>query len=367
MKIAAAVFGEPGAPLGLESLELDDPSGDLVLVRMKASGVCHSDLHVLNGEWPMPDGPIVLGHEGAGIVEAVGERVTEVQPGDHVVLSWFAPCRRCSSCVAGRAWLCRSTRALDNALPDGSSPLSRENGESVAPYLGVAAFAEATLVPESAVVKIPEEVPFPVAALIGCAVTTGVGAVVNAARVLPGESAVVIGCGGVGQSIISGLEIASAEKIIAVDLSEDRLSQARELGATQTIRGDDPRLIERVLEITGGGADYAFEAIGRPQTIRILPELVVQGGKAVLVGLTATGAEVPFEPAKLVDQGKSIIGCNYGNSVPSIDFRRMTSLYLRGKLPLDRLIGREVDLNEVNEAFEDLAAGAGLRTIIRFP
>jgi len=366
MKIKASVFEHPGEGLKLETLELDDPSGDLVLVRMMASGVCHSDLHVLNGEWPMPGGPIVMGHEGAGVVEAVGDRVTDVEPGDHVILSWFAPCRRCSSCSAGRAWLCRNTLALDNCLPDGSSPLARDDGERVAPYLGVAAFSEAVLVPESAVIKIPEEVPFPVAALIGCAVTTGVGAVVNAARVLPGESAVVIGCGGVGQSIISGLEISSAGTIIAVDLSDERLALARELGATHVLRGDSPDLTQVILGLTGGGADYAFEAIGRIETIELLPDLLVQGGKAVLVGLTATGAKARFEPAKLVDQGKTIIGCNYGNSVPSLDFKRVASLYLSGRLPLDRMVGREVGPEKINEAFDELVAGTGLRTIVRF-
>jgi S-(hydroxymethyl)glutathione dehydrogenase/alcohol dehydrogenase len=363
--VAAMVFEGVNKPLVRETLDLAHPTGDQVLVRLKASGVCHSDLHILNGDWPMPEGPIVLGHEGSGIVEAVGPQVTEVSVGDHVVLSWFASCRRCVACLSGRAWLCEGTRAFDNTLPDGSTPLHRTDGSDVAPYLGVATFAEATVVPESAVVKIPKAVPFPVAALIGCAVTTGIGAVIHAASVAPGDSAVVIGCGGVGQAIVIGLKLVGADPIVAVDLSSDRLAHVRELGATHTVLGDAPDLIEQVNGITHG-AEYAFEAIGRPQSIEMLPDLVRAGGSAVLVGLTATGARASFEPAALVDQGKSIIGCNYGNAVPKVDFARMAKLYLSGALPLDKLIGRSISLDQTNEAFDDLRAGAGLRTIIEY-
>lgn len=363
--VDAMVFEQANRPLVRETLTLSAPTGDQVLVRMKASGVCHSDLHVLNGDWPMPAGPIVLGHEGSGIVEAVGPQVTEVSVGDHVVLSWFAPCRRCVACLSGRAWLCHNTRALDNTLPDGSTPLHRADGSAVAPFLGVATFAEATVVPESAVVKISPEVPFPIAALIGCAVTTGIGAVIHAASVVAGESAVVIGCGGVGQAIVIGLRLVGADPIVAVDLSPERLALVREFGATHTLLGDDPRLVEKIREITDG-ADYAFEAIGRPQSIELLPELIRAGGSAVLVGLTATGARASFEPAALVDQGKSIIGCNYGNTVPKVDFARVAQLYLSGALPLDKLVGRQIGLDQTNEAFDDLRSGTGFRTVINY-
>ena len=363
--VDAMVFVGVDQPLVRETLDLTAPTGDQVLVRMKASGVCHSDLHVLNGDWPMPDGPIVLGHEGSGVVEAVGPQVTEVSVGDHVVLSWLASCRRCVACLSGRAWLCQRTRAFDNTLPDGSTPLHRADGSDVAPFLGVATFAEATVVPESAVVKISSEVPFPIAALIGCAVTSGIGAVIHAASVIAGESAVVIGCGGVGQAIVIGLKLVGADPIVAVDLSPEKLAQARDLGATHTVLGTEPNLVQRIHEITGG-ADYAFEAIGRPQSIELLPELIRPGGSAVLVGLTSTGARASFEPAALVDQGKSIIGCNYGNTVPKVDFARMAQLYLSGALPLDKLIGRSITLDQTNEAFDDLKAGTGLRTIIEY-
>ena len=195
--VSARVFTQPSEPLDAEELRLTEVRDDLVRVRLRASGVCHSDLHVAAGEWTA-DGPLVLGHEGAGVVEAVGPGVADARPGDHVVLSWLAPCRRCKHCARGEAWLCNGMRALDNVLPDGTTIFLRRDGTPVRAYLGLGTFAEATVVPESAAVPIPKDVPFTVAALIGCAVTTGVGAVINTARVRPGDTAVVLGCGGVG-------------------------------------------------------------------------------------------------------------------------------------------------------------------------
>ena len=359
------VFMGPGLPLGSETLEIEEASDDRVLVRMRASGVCHSDLHVVNGDWPT-DPPVVLGHEGAGVVEAVGPAVLDVRPGDHVALSWFAPCRRCRQCVSGRAWACANTRATANALPDGSSPLHRHDGAVVWPYLGLGTFAEAVVVPESAAVPLPGDVPSPVAALIGCSVTTGVGAVLNTARVRAGDSAVVIGCGGVGQSIVLGLRLVGSDPIVAVDLSEERLALARELGATHTLAGDDPELVPEIRRLTGG-ADHAFEAIGFSGTIELLPELLVPGGTAVVVGMPALGVRAAFSPLDLADQGKRIVGCNYGSSVPAVDFPRLARLYRAGRLPLDRLIARTCDLDGVNGALEDLERAVGLRTVIEYP
>lgn len=353
----------PGRGLETRTLRLAGPRDDQVLVRIHASGVCHSDLHVLDGDWPVEE-PIVLGHEGAGVVEAVGPAVRDLKPGDHVVLSWFAPCRRCAACAAGRAWLCSNTKAVANTLPDGSTPLADEDGAPVLPFLGLGTFSEYAVVPEAAAIVVPDEVPFPVGALIGCAVTTGVGAAVHTAAVRPGESAVVVGCGGVGQAIVLGLGLAGAHPVVAVDLAEGRLELARELGATHTLRGDDPALAEKVVEITGG-AHHAFEAIGRPATIEALPGLLRAGGNAVLVGMTALGTKVSFDPFDLADQGKNILGCNYGSSVPTVDFPRLARLYLSGRLPLDRLVGGEGGLGDLPAAFADLRAGAGLRTVVR--
>lgn len=362
--VRASVFTAADAPLVTERLELAEPVGDQVRVRMRASGVCHSDLHTVNGDWPAT-GPLVLGHEGAGVVEAVGPGVLDVQPSDHVVLSWFAPCRRCAHCASGRAWACSNSKATSHTLPDGSVPLRRSDGTPVAPYLGLGTFAEAVVVPESAAVRIPPDVPFAVAALIGCAVTTGVGAVVHTAGVRAGESGVVIGTGGVGQAIVLGLRLVGAHPVVAVDLSDDRLELARELGATHTIRGDDPDLRRRVKQLTGG-ADHAFEAIGNPATIELLPRLIGTGGNAVIVGMTAMGQRVGFDPFKLADQGKRILGCNYGSSVPAVDFPRLAALYGSGRLPLDRLIGATVGLEGTNRALSDLRRAVGLRTVIAF-
>jgi S-(hydroxymethyl)glutathione dehydrogenase/alcohol dehydrogenase len=358
----AAVFDPATGAITVRTLTLAAPRADQVLVRIKASGVCHSDLHVVDGDWPA-DAPMVLGHEGAGVIEAIGPAVRDVKVGDHVVLSWFAPCRRCEACLGGKAWLCSNTKAVANTLPDGTTPLSGQDGEPVLPFLGVGTLSEYSVVPESAVIPVEDALAFDVGALVGCAVTTGVGAAVHTARVEPGESAVVIGCGGVGQAILLGLGLVGAHPVVAVDLSDDRLALARELGATHTVRGDAPDLIERILDITGG-AHCAFEAIGRPATIETLPSMLRAGGRAVLVGMTAIGARVSFDAFELTDQGKSVLGCNYGSSVPGVDFPRLAALTLSGRLPLNRLIGDRGSLDDVQKAFDDLRAGSGLRTVL---
>lgn len=363
--VRARVFSAPGEALGDEELRLAEVRDDLVRVRLRAGGVCGSDLHVADGDWAA-EGPLVLGHEGAGVVEEVGPDVRDVGPGDRVVLSWFAPCRRCRNCARGRAWLCQNTKALENTLPDGTTGFATADGSPVPAFLGLGAFAEATVVPESAAVKVPDGVPFPVAALIGCAVTTGVGAVVNTADVRPGDSAVVVGCGGVGQAILLGLGLVGAYPVVAVDLSEERLALARELGATHALRGEDPDLADHIRAVTGGGADHAFEAIGKAATLEMLPSLLLRGGQAVIVGMPAEGVTVSLDPFDLADGGKRVLGCNYGSSVPSVDFPKLARLYLSGRLPLDRLVGRTTTLGGVDGALDDLRRVAGLRTIIRF-
>ncbi|MEV1287376.1 Zn-dependent alcohol dehydrogenase [Micromonospora sp. NPDC049679] len=359
----ARVLTEAGARTIEAPLELIELSGDLVRVRLTASGVCHSDLHVAAGEWTAPL-PMVLGHEGAGIVEAVGPDVSTLRPGDHVALSWYAQCGRCRQCRQGRAWLCTGTQSTSHLLPDGRTSLSDAHGAPVHAFLGLGTFADATVVPESAAVAVPADVPAGVAALIGCAVTTGVGAVLNTARVRPGDSTVVIGCGGVGQAILLGLALVGADPIVAVDLSDERLEHARSLGATHLLRGDDPDLAAHVASITGGGADHAFEAIGRAETIALLPTLVGRGGQAVLVGMPAEGVRASIDPFDLADAGKAVLGCNYGNSVPAVDFPRIARLYRSGSLPLDALIGATRSLDDVDAAFSDLRNAVGLRTIL---
>ncbi|GAB3270620.1 alcohol dehydrogenase catalytic domain-containing protein [Arthrobacter pigmenti] len=359
----AAVHYGKEPTLDITEVQVQEPGPGTVLVRLGASGVCGSDRHVLDAEWPMPS-PTVMGHEGAGTVEAIGDGVQDVAVGDHVVLSWFYPCRRCTNCLSGRAYVCTGSRSEECLLPDGSTPLSQD-GARVYPYLAVGSMSEYTVVPESAAVKIPSGVPFDVASLLGCSIATGVGAVVHDAMVAPGSSAVVIGTGGVGLSIIMGLKLAGAHPIIAVDLNEQKLNAAQRLGATHTVKSDDDTQ-HQIAEITGGGADYAFEAIGRKETIESLPSLLVRGGIAVLVGLPPAGQSISFDGLELAESGMRIIGSNYGSTVPGRDFPRLAELYLAGKLPVDELISDRISLDEVNEAFEAMRRGERARSVITF-
>jgi S-(hydroxymethyl)glutathione dehydrogenase/alcohol dehydrogenase len=345
-----------------ETITVGVPGPGQVEVEIRASGVCHSDLHIVNGDWPA-DRPLVLGHEAAGIVTGVGAGVQDARLGDHVVLSWFAPCGRCTNCSAGKGWLCTGTTALSNTLPDGTTAYTDPSGADIWPYLGLGAFSERVIVPESAVVVVPDKLPFEIGALLGCSVTTGIGAVVNTASVPMGASAVVIGCGGVGLSIIMGLKLIGANPIIAIDVSDEKLEVARSLGATTVLRGDK---VDATAEIQNslGGVDFAFEAIGRIATIESLPGLLTRGGAAVLVGMTPLGVHASIDPFDLADQGKSILGCNYGSSVARVDIPRLAGLYLAGRLPLDQLIGRIRPLTEASEALTELGQGIGLRSIL---
>jgi S-(hydroxymethyl)glutathione dehydrogenase/alcohol dehydrogenase len=360
--VSAAVLHAPHSPLAIETLALADPGPGEVRVRYGASGVCHSDLHALDGEWTVPL-PLVLGHEGAGTVEALGPGVTGLAVGDTAVLSWRYACGHCRACVRGRSWACSETRINDSTLDDGTLRLRRDDGTEVYQYLSVGTFAEAAVVPASAVVPIPASVPFEVACLIGCSVTTGVGAVTNTARVEPGASVVVIGCGGVGLSVVMGAALAGAHPIIAVDVEDAKLEQARNVGATHAVRGDGD-VAAAVEAIVPGGADYAFEAIGLQRTIELMPDLICLGGTAVMVGMTPEDVRVSFSGFGMAEFGHSVLGSNYGSSVAPIDFPRIAALYEAGKLPIDRLITRRVALDEVNSAFDDMRARQGGRAVI---
>jgi len=359
---APAVVLHPEAGLGLREVEVRAPRAGEVEIEVRAAGVCHSDLHVVSGDWPA-DRPLVLGHEAAGVVTAVGDGVAAVRPGDHVVLSWFAPCRACRRCAAGQAWLCTGTKAVENTLPDGTTPFAGADGAELWPYLGLGAFTGRVVVPESAAVKVPDELPFAVGALLGCSVTTGVGAVTHTAGVRPGESAVVIGTGGVGLSVVMGLRLAGAYPIVAVDLSAERLAAARAFGATHTLDGGQVDVAAWCQDELGG-VDYAFEAIGSPRVIESLPGMLTSGGAAVLVGMAAVDATGSFNLFELADQGKRILGCNYGSSVGEIDIPMLARLYLAGRLPLDDLVGVTRPLAEAATAFDELRAGTGLRSVL---
>lgn len=358
-------YDGPGTEPHFETVTLREPVGDEVVLRMTAAGVCHSDLHAVNGDWPF-DHRIALGHEGTGIVEALGPDTSDLAVGDHVLLSWFATCGRCAGCLAGRTWLCnRSTTAL-NAGPDGTTPLSSLDGSEIRPYLGVGTFSEFVLTGQRSVVKIPESFPSDVAALIGCSILTGIGAVLNTAEVQTGDTALVIGCGGVGQAILMGLRLVHASTIIAIDINDTQLETARSLGATHTLRGDDPDLLTMVHEITGGGVDFAFDAIARPETTAQMPLLVKQGGATVLVGLPRRDATSPIPTWHVAAMNQRILGCHYGSSNIQVDFPKIVALYESGDLPLDRLVGRHVPHNETIAALLALPRNTGGRTVVDF-
>ncbi|AXG81440.1 alcohol dehydrogenase catalytic domain-containing protein [Streptomyces paludis] len=360
--LSPAVVFSPADGLRTREVSVRPAGPGEVEIEVRAAGVCHSDLHIVSGDWPT-DRPLVLGHEAAGVVTATGAGVTSVRPGDHVVLSWFAPCRRCRKCAAGQAWLCTGTKAVDNTLPDGGTAFTGADGERIWPYLGLGAFTGRLVVPETAAVKVPEELPFGIGALLGCSITTGVGAVVNTAGVRAGESAVVIGTGGVGLSVVMGLRLVGADPVVAVDLSAERLAAARRFGATHTLDGAREDVAAWCREHLGG-ADYVFEAIGSPKVVETLPGLLTSGGAAVLVGMAATDATASFNLFDLADQGKRILGCNYGSSVGEIDIPKLARLYLAGRLPLDELIGRTRPMSEAADALDDLRTNTGMRTIL---
>ncbi|HVM41806.1 MAG TPA: Zn-dependent alcohol dehydrogenase, partial [Acidimicrobiia bacterium] len=330
-------------------------------VRMLASGVCHSDLSVRDGGIPHPL-PAILGHEGAGVVEAVGNGVTRVAPGDRVVLSWMPACRRCHWCLAGQPFLC------DTGLIDAFSVPPRMSGETaILPGMTTAAFAEATIVLEDAVVPVPADMPVEAAALIGCAVTTGVGAVVNTAEVRPGQSVAVVGCGGVGLSTVMGAVLAGASPIVAVDLSAERRALAADLGATHTVDPAATDPVAAVKESTGGrGADHAFEVVGRPETIRTSWDMAAKGGTVTLVGAGRPDATVEFNAMELFMDAKRLLGCVYGSADAHRDFPRFVELYRAGRLDLDRLVTARIGLDDLNAAYDAMAAGEGARSVITF-
>jgi S-(hydroxymethyl)glutathione dehydrogenase/alcohol dehydrogenase len=368
-EIRAAVIERAGVAPVIETLRLDDPRAGEVLVRMTASGVCHSDLHVRDGEWQRP-GPIVIGHEGAGVVEAVGDGVDPALVGRAVALSWYAPCLRCRECQRGRQWVCRGSPSLRHAQADGTTRVGRPDGTPVLAYCAIATMSTAQVVPETAVIPMPDGVPAEVAALIGCGVSTGVGAVLRTADVEAGASVVVIGLGGVGLSVVMGAALASAGRIVAVDTNPEKLSLATTLGATHVVPADpahEAGTLAAIAEATGdGGPDYVFEAIGLPATIEQAIRALPPGGTAVLVGMTPFGTSVRFEGFPFVDGARRIIGSNYGSAVAAIDFPRYARWYLDGRLPIDRLIDRRLPLEDLEDAFDRLRAGRAARQVVVF-
>lgn len=360
----AAVLYRPGTPLEIADVELASPQTGEVLVRVEAAGVCHSDYHFMTGDLETPL-PVVLGHEGAGVVEAVGPGVSLVKPGDSVVLLWRASCGHCEHCAAGRPALCdisRVQRARGGML-DGTSRLHAGDVE-LRHFLGVSCFAERCVVAEQAVLPIPSDTPMEIAALLGCSVITGVGAVLNTARIEPGSRVLVIGAGGVGLSCVMGAAVAGAGQIVVADLAPDKLELARQFGATDVVDAGAEDVARTVRKVTGGGADYAFEVIGRPDTVQQAVRAVRAGGTAVAVGLAAGDAKAAIGINDLVLQEKTLKGSLYGSARPVIDMPMLLRLYRQGRLPIDRLLTGRFPLSDVNQAYAALTSGQSGRSVI---
>src|SRR6266850_2792958 len=361
----ASVLYEQGKPLGVEDLELEPPRTDEVLVRMVASGVCHSCLHAADGSWKGVPVPIVLGDEGAGVVEEVGPGVDGLQRGDHVILSWAPTCGRCHYCVIGRPNLCERRQPGRGVLPDGTTRLSL-GGLPVYHYGHVATYASRTVVHESCAIKIDPAMPLDRAALIGCSVMTGVGAVINTAAVPPGASVAVFGVGGVGLNVIQGGAMVTAHPIIAVDLLASKLDLARAVGATHAIDASKEDPAAAIRAITGRGADFTFVAVGATRPITQAVDALAPGGTCVLIGVPETGATVPMDVRPLVTGERVIRGSSYGSARTREDLPRLVSLYQAGKLRIDEMITHRYALEDANEAFRALAAGELGRGVIVF-
>jgi Zn-dependent alcohol dehydrogenase len=366
MKIQAAVVAGTRRRFEVEEVELAPPRRGEVLVRIAATGICASDLNALDGKRKLVPFPAVLGHEAAGVVEAVGAEVRRLQVGDHVVLSILPSCGHCGACRSGRPNHCATAADTMSrgALLDGSSRLSTR-GQTLNHFLGVSSFADHAVVSESAAIAIDPAMPLDRAAVIGCAVLTGIGAVRNTARVGRGERVAVFGCGGVGLSAIQGARIAGAPMIVAVDVRREKLELARRLGATHLVDARDADPVPAVREASGGGVDHAFEAAGRHKTIEQAWASLAAGGELVVIGLLASGAKLTLDPMPLIEE-KRIAGCYLGSASLDRDVPELVGLYRSGQLLLDELITRRLALFELDDAFERMRSGTEARQVVVF-
>ena len=372
MKVRAAVLREIGRPapfatsqpLGIEEIDLDPPGPGEVLVRIRAAGLCHSDLSVIDGNRPRPM-PMVLGHEAAGVVEAVGPRVTHLAPGDHVVAAFVPSCGHCIPCATGRPALCEPGLRANTAgtLLSGERRLHDRAGE-VHHHLGVSGFAQHAVLAGNSLVRVPSDLPFAEAALFGCAVITGVGAVVNTAAMPHGASAAIVGLGGVGLAAMLAARMLDAEHIVAVDMNERKLAVARELGATATVNAADPDAADRIREITSGGVACAFEMAGSVQAMELAYRVTRRGGTTVTAGLPHPQHRWPLQHVNLTAEERTVKGSYVGSCVPVRDIPRYIALYREGKLPVDKLMSDHLPLEDINAGFDRLASGRVVRQVV---
>lgn len=367
MKATAAVLYEVGKPFEVREVEVAPPRAGEVLVQMSVAGVCHSDLHVMTGHLAAPL-PAILGHEGAGVVAEVGAGVTSVAPGDHVIPLWRVSCGECEWCTGGRPALCAAGLEVRRTgrLLDGTSRFSAD-GREIKHFNGVSTFSAYSVIPERSVLQVTKDLPLDRAALLGCGVITGIGAVVNCAQVRPGSSVVVIGTGGVGLNVVQGAALAGAERIIAVDLLDRKLGFARQFGATHTVNASTGDPVAAVRELTNGrGVDYAFEVIGDPKTMRQAWDCLAKRGLAVIVGVSPLTTELSVPVMSMVFEERTVTGCIYGSARPRHDIPKLIDLYRAGKVKLDELLTRRYPFAQINEAYAALQRGEVARSVVTF-
>ncbi len=358
----AALFHGPNQPLTIEDVEVDKPQDREVLIKTVASGVCHSDLHFVEGLYPYP-APSILGHEAAGIVEEVGRQVTYVKPGDHVIACLSVFCGYCEQCMSGHPNRCTNKSATQRSPSD--KPRLSQKGKPIFQFLDVSSYCEKMLLHENAIVKIREDIPLDRAALIGCGVTTGAGAVLRTARVEPGSTVAVFGAGGVGLAAIQGARIAGARKIIAVDKFESKLAMAKRLGATDTVDASSSDPVEAIKEMTDGGVDYSFEAIGLKVAAEQAFRSLKAGGLATVIGMIPVGQKVELDGYMFLSERK-LQGSNMGSNRFRVDMPQYLDFYMQGRLKLDEMISRRGKLEDVNDAFRAMKAGEDARTVLMF-
>ncbi len=357
----AALFREIRQPLSIEEVQIDKPKGHEVLVRTAACGVCRSDLHYIEGHYALPK-PTILGHEAAGVVEAVGDQVHYVRAGDHVITCLSVFCGHCDYCVTGRPYSCKNT---ETAREETEPSRLTQSGQDINQYYNLSSFAEQMLIHEHALVKIRSDMPLDRAALIGCAVVTGFGAVIHTANIEVGSTVAIIGCGGIGLSAINGAAIAGAGRIIAVDINESKSDIARQLGATDFVNAAEGDPVKQIKELTGGGVEYSFEALGLKETAEQAFRMLRSSGVATIIGMVPQGQMIEIHAAALLDDRK-LQGSNMGSNAFRVDMPRYVDFYLNGKLQLDQMISKRIQLEQINEAFEEMKRGEVARSVIVF-
>lgn len=368
MKVRAAVAVEAGSPLAIDEVELEGPKPGECLVRLAATGVCHTDAFTLSGDDPEGLFPAVLGHEGAGVVEEIGAGVTSLSPGDHVIPLYTPECRQCKFCLSGKTNLCGAIRETQGRglMPDGTSRISYR-GEKIHHYMGTSTFAEYTVVPEIALANVRKDAPLDKVCLLGCGVTTGIGAVLHTAKVEPGASVAVFGMGGIGLSVIQGAVMAGADRIIAVDVNEKKFSLARQFGATDCVNPREVDDIEgAIVDMTDGGVDYSFECIGNVETMGNALRCCHKGwGESIIIGVAGAGQEIHARPFLLVT-GRSWRGTAFGGTRGRTQLPNFVDRYMAGRIMLDEMVSRTLPLEQINDAFDLMHEGEVIRSVILY-